>query len=293
MVTKKLSREILRQASMGKEGTKWNDILKEIHFLYQYVLQYETYLLLNRIKKVIIPSNKGTEYALSPIDKLFLHQAYIMFQKERENNGKKAFLDSVMLEGNISQNFKHLLSDYDFGLLEDSFDRLRKLLKIQEEVSIRKGEIFYPRFTQILGSEISLKKTKDSLLDYYRYQKKALPFIDKEDFLSEYFSLDGLQNLVYSEDDNSLYIWFYFVKIRVYLFDSYAEENHSKSRNMKSISAYSKNPLFLRNTEYDYYELEKKLIKKKKEIMKELEKIEKGTWLKSILFDYVIAQNKL
>lgn len=60
----------------GMDRDIYERVNTDIKYLYGYIISYENYILLSKIKNVLIPKNTRVDWALSPVDKWVLLLVY-------------------------------------------------------------------------------------------------------------------------------------------------------------------------------------------------------------------------
>ena len=184
-----------------------------------------------------------------------------------------------------AHNFK------DCSMIDGAVDLLKKYLEKQTTYSNNRKEE-KARFSVIFENKKMLKIEK-AIIKYFLYKNRVLKLVNEDTFFEDYFHEINFiepQKRYLSEaiasNPNSykgLYTYWlgYYASLRVHLF--------SDIHNVKKVTGYNSKPLFKGKSEYNYFELTRKIEELELKLDKELNKIFHSEWLKSILLDSIFT----
>ena len=284
---------------LGSENSFQNDcdkrsfklIKREISYLRTYTEAFVEYKFLLNLKKSLIAANKVSDADIPAFYKWVLYKLYL--ENKSSHSGMKNFFDlreekKVMeleeLYGS-AHNFK------DCSMIDGAVDLLKKYLEKQTTYSNNRKEE-KARFSVIFENKKMLKIEK-AIIKYFLYNNRVLKLVNEDTFFEDYFHEINFiepQKRYLSEaiasNPNSykgLYTYWlgYYASLRVHLF--------SDIHNVKKVTGYNSKPLFKGKSEYNYFELTRKIEELELKLDKELNKIFHSEWLKSILLDSIFT----
>jgi len=269
----------------------FKDIKREILYLRKYTEAFVEHNFLLNLKKSLIAANKVSDTDIPAFYKWVLYKLYL--ENKSSHSSMKIFFDlreekKVMeleeLYG-LAHNFK------DCSMIDYAVDLLKKYLEKQITYSNNRKEE-KARFSVIFENKKMLKIEK-AIIKYFLYKNGALKLVNEDTFFEDYFhEINFIEprkrylSEAIASNPNSYkglckYWLGHYAPLRVYLF--------SNIHNVKKITGYNSKPLFKGKSEYNYFELKRKIEELDLELYKELNKIFHSEWLKSILLDSIFT----
>lgn len=283
MMTKLLKKILDSENLLKNEQEKnwFSKIKKDLAFLLAYTSAFVEYKFLLELKIDLIPSNEVTGKDIRPFDKWKLIKIYEIVKDTYSRESDFLMLSSDDFFAKYKENF----NDEDYNMIEKSFWRMKEFLKQQKKD--------YTRFSVIFPKN-RMPKIEKSIFQYFLYERGKLKLFDEESFLEDYFDeknfiepLNKFFSTMDKANQNQIFkIWLqYFAYPRIHLF--------SNGNNIKKVTGYGKEPIFIGKIDYGYSDLEKKIGKLQSELGEELSSIFESDWLKSQILDILCFENKI
>ena len=284
-----LDSENLFQNDSDKRSFK--DIKREILYLRKYTEAFVEYKFLLNLKKSLIAANKVSDTDIPAFYKWVLYKLYL--ENKSSHSSMKNFFElreeKKVMELEVLYESAHNLKDC--SMIDGAIDLFKKYLEKQTTYSNNRKEE-KARFSVIFENKKMLNIEK-AIIKYFLYKNGALKLVNEDTFFEDYFHEINFiepQKRYLSEaiicNPNSykgLYRYWlgYYASLRVHLF--------SDIHNVKKITGYNSKPLFKGKSEYNYFELKRKIEELNLKLDKELNKIFHSEWLKSILLDSIFT----
>lgn len=280
----KLLKKILDSENLLKtehEKNSFSGIKKELAFLRAYTSAFVEYKFLLELKIDLIPPNEVTGKDIRPFDKWKLKKFYEIVKDTYSR--KSDFLK--LSSDDFFAKYKGKFNEEDYNMLEKSFGKMKEFLEQQEKD--------YTRFSVIFPKN-RMSKIEKSIFQYFLYKRGKLKLFDEESFLEDYFDeknfiepLNKFFSTMDKDNQSQIFdIWLeYFVYLRTYLL--------SNGNDIKKVTGYGKEPIFIGKIAYGYNNLEKRIGKLQSELGEELSSIFESDWLKSQILDILCSENKI
>lgn len=269
----------------------FKDIKREILYLRKYTEAFVEYKFLLNLKKSLIAANKVSDTDIPAFYKWILYKFYL--ENKSSHLSMKNFFD-LREENKIAELellYGELHNNDDCLIIDHGVKLLKKYLEKQTTYSNNRKEE-KARFSVIFSEEKMLRIEREITM-YFLYKKGALKLVNEDTFFEDYFHETNfiepqkryLSEAMASNPNNykGLYTYWlgYYASLRVHLF--------SATHNVKKITGYNSKPIFKGKSEYNFFELTRKIEELDLKLGDELNEIFHSEWLKSILLDSIFT----